>query len=89
MISFRGAIVLIMLVLIAGPLAEAQADATPPPTQVAPTTAPTQAAELSPTPLADTTDTNGIFIAGLIVWGVIIVLVAVTAFLVWRTRPKR
>lgn len=57
---------------------------------VSPTLAATQATPtvaLSPTPADDTT--NGTFIAGIIIWVVIIVLVAVTAFLVWRTRPRR
>jgi hypothetical protein len=41
------------------------------------------------TPAAGATDANGTFIAALIIWVVIIILVAVTAFLVWRTRPRR
>ncbi len=58
-------------------------------TVLAPVAAPTQSAGLSPTPDATGTDTYGTYVAGLIIWGVIIVLVAVTAFLVWRTRPRR
>ena len=46
-------------------------------------------ADLSATSDAGATDTNGQFVAAVIIWAVIIILVAVTAFLVWRTRPRR
>ncbi len=65
---------------------------TPAPAQATPTMAPTQPATTPaayPAPDAGTADASGAYFAGLIIWGVIIVVVAVTAFLVWRTRPHR
>jgi hypothetical protein len=59
-------------------------------TTVSPNFAPTQPVTLSVTPTiaAGETATNAPLAAALI-WVVIIIVVAVTVFLVWRTRPKR
>jgi hypothetical protein len=61
--------------------------------QAATAVAPTPAISLSPTAdlsgAADSAETPGELLTAYIVFAVVGVVVAITAFLVWRTRPKR
>ena len=64
-----------------------------PAAQTAPTVVPTAAISLSPTAdlsgIADDTETPGELLVAYIVFTVVGLCVAVTVFLVWKTRPSR
>lgn len=63
------------------------------PLQSAPTVVPTAAISLSPTAdlsgIADNTETPGELLVAEIVFTIVGIVVVVTVFLVWKTRPKR
>ena len=58
-------------------------------TQSATTLAPTQSAALTATPATNAQDTTQSTAAVVFIWAAIIIVVAITLYLIWRTRPKK
>lgn len=107
---FNGALVLILLLTLSGPVLTARADSTPAPktvtiagtfnlpanlaatlaaTQAAPTIEPTSAIVINDTPTPVAVDQTSTGLAEALIWAAIFITVAVTLFLIWRTRPRR
>jgi hypothetical protein len=102
---FNHGLILILLLTLAGPILTARADSTPPEAasiagavnlaaklaaiQAAPTIEPTSAIVINDTPTPVAVDQTSTGLAEALIWAAIAITVAVTLFLIWRTRPRR
>jgi hypothetical protein len=99
---FNSGLVLILVLTLAGPLVTAPAASATPTaisaatfvptlvaTQAAATVALTSAIVINATPTPIAVDTTSTGLAEALIWAAIFITVAVTLFLIWRTRPRR